>query len=201
MVCRPYPPAAGRRRARLRAGARASRATLTSAGTRTPAPPPPPGCQAGTGRQAIPLAASQAGIAATIAGVAARHRLPQAGGHHRLCDGPAGIEAAEPGLRRPRLRGRLPAAALAGLGHRRRARGPGLRHDEILRRPGPGARLHQDAGRPGRPGRAAQRGRVRLRAVGAVAAQLLAGVLHRHARRTACPAGTPRRAKANLAGR
>jgi hypothetical protein len=42
-----------------------------------PAPPPPPGCQVGTGNTAIPLATSQAGIAATIAGVAVRHRLPQ----------------------------------------------------------------------------------------------------------------------------
>src|SRR6516162_8087763 len=44
----------------------------------TPAPPPPaPGCQAGTGVSAIPLGTDQAGIAATIAGVAARHRLPR----------------------------------------------------------------------------------------------------------------------------
>jgi hypothetical protein len=42
-----------------------------------PAPPPPPGCQAGTGGAAIPLGTGQAGIAATIAGIAARHRLPQ----------------------------------------------------------------------------------------------------------------------------
>jgi hypothetical protein len=41
------------------------------------APPPPPGCQAGTGVTAIPLATDQAGIAATIAGVAVRHRLPR----------------------------------------------------------------------------------------------------------------------------
>ena len=41
------------------------------------APPPPPGCQAGTGLAAIPLDTGQAGIAATIAGVAARHRLPK----------------------------------------------------------------------------------------------------------------------------
>jgi len=41
------------------------------------APPPPPGCQAGTGGAAIPLGTDQAGIAATIAGVAARHRLPR----------------------------------------------------------------------------------------------------------------------------
>jgi len=39
-------------------------------------PPPPPGCQAGTGVQAIDLDLEQAQIAATIAGVAARHRLP-----------------------------------------------------------------------------------------------------------------------------
>jgi len=41
------------------------------------APPPPPGCQAGTGGAAIPLDTEQAGIAATIAGIAVRHRLPQ----------------------------------------------------------------------------------------------------------------------------
>lgn len=41
------------------------------------APPPSPGCQAGTGGTAIPLDTGQAGIAATIAGIAARHRLPQ----------------------------------------------------------------------------------------------------------------------------
>jgi hypothetical protein len=40
------------------------------------APPPPPGCQAGPGGAAIPLDTEQAGIAATIAGIAARHRLP-----------------------------------------------------------------------------------------------------------------------------
>jgi hypothetical protein len=37
---------------------------------------PPPGCQAGTGTQAISLDTGQAAIAATIAGVAARHKLP-----------------------------------------------------------------------------------------------------------------------------
>ncbi len=37
----------------------------------------PPGCQAGTGAEAIPMGADQAAIAATIAGVAARDRLPQ----------------------------------------------------------------------------------------------------------------------------
>ncbi len=39
--------------------------------------PPAPGCQAGTGDQAITLDTEQASIAATIAGVAARHRLPR----------------------------------------------------------------------------------------------------------------------------
>ena len=39
--------------------------------------PPPPGCQAGTGDQALNLDTDQAAIAATIAGVAARHRLPR----------------------------------------------------------------------------------------------------------------------------
>ncbi len=38
---------------------------------------PAPGCQAGTGAQAITLDTEQAAIAATIAGVAARHRLPR----------------------------------------------------------------------------------------------------------------------------
>ena len=37
---------------------------------------PPPGCQAGTGVAAIPMGTDQAAIAATIAGVAARHGLP-----------------------------------------------------------------------------------------------------------------------------
>jgi hypothetical protein len=41
------------------------------------APPPPPGCQAGTGVQAVDLSPEQAAVAATIAGVAARHRLPR----------------------------------------------------------------------------------------------------------------------------
>jgi hypothetical protein len=40
-------------------------------------PPPPPGCQAGTGVQAVDLSPEQAEVAATIAGVAARHRLPR----------------------------------------------------------------------------------------------------------------------------
>src|SRR6516162_1916640 len=40
-------------------------------------PPPAPGCQAGTGAQAISMDPGQAAVAATIAGVAARHRLPR----------------------------------------------------------------------------------------------------------------------------
>ena len=47
-----------------------------SFGNVTPAPPAP-GCQAGSGQQAITLGTDQAAIAATIAGVAARHRLPR----------------------------------------------------------------------------------------------------------------------------
>ena len=43
---------------------------------RVPPPPPPPGCQAGTGVTAIGLETDQAGIAAVIAGVAARRHLP-----------------------------------------------------------------------------------------------------------------------------
>jgi hypothetical protein len=41
------------------------------------APPPAPGCQVGTGTQALTLDTDQAAIAATIAGVAARHELPR----------------------------------------------------------------------------------------------------------------------------
>jgi hypothetical protein len=41
------------------------------------ATPPAPGCQAGTGAQTVSLDTGQAGIAATIAGVAARHALPR----------------------------------------------------------------------------------------------------------------------------
>jgi len=44
---------------------------------RSVTPPPPPGCQAGTGQQALRLDTDQAAIAATIAGVAARYRLPR----------------------------------------------------------------------------------------------------------------------------
>jgi hypothetical protein len=40
-------------------------------------PSPVPGCQAGTGTQALTLDTDQAAIAATIAGVAARHELPR----------------------------------------------------------------------------------------------------------------------------
>lgn len=40
-------------------------------------PPPPPGCQVGTGVQATDLSPEQAQVAAIIAGVAARHRLPR----------------------------------------------------------------------------------------------------------------------------
>jgi hypothetical protein len=39
--------------------------------------PPPPGCQAGAGGQGLTLDTDQAAIAATIAGVAARHQLPR----------------------------------------------------------------------------------------------------------------------------
>jgi hypothetical protein len=42
-----------------------------------PPAPPPPGCQVGTGAQAISMDTGQAAVAATIAGVAARHRLPR----------------------------------------------------------------------------------------------------------------------------
>jgi hypothetical protein len=43
----------------------------------TATPPPPPGCQAGTGQLAVALDPGQASIAATIAGVATRRKLPR----------------------------------------------------------------------------------------------------------------------------
>ena len=43
----------------------------------TATPPPPPGCDAGTAAQNFDLDTGQAAIASTIAGVAARHHLPQ----------------------------------------------------------------------------------------------------------------------------
>jgi hypothetical protein len=43
----------------------------------SPPAPPPPGCQVGIGLRAISLGTGQAAVAATIAGVAARHRLPR----------------------------------------------------------------------------------------------------------------------------
>ncbi len=43
----------------------------------TASPPPAPGCTAGSGNQSVSLDPGQAGIAATIAGVAARHKLPR----------------------------------------------------------------------------------------------------------------------------
>ena len=48
-------------------------------GFRPSGPPaqPPPGCQVGTGAQAISMDTGQAAVAATIAAVAARHRLPR----------------------------------------------------------------------------------------------------------------------------
>ena len=48
-------------------------------GLRPSGPPaqPPPGCQVGTGAQAISMDTGQAAVAATIAAVAARHRLPR----------------------------------------------------------------------------------------------------------------------------
>lgn len=43
----------------------------------TATPPPPPGCTAGSGNDAVSLDPGQASSAATIAGVAARHKLPR----------------------------------------------------------------------------------------------------------------------------
>ena len=141
MVCRPLPagcgpsPCSAPRWCWSLAGyllsAAAARATPAPAAARLP------GGHRGGGHPA--RGTDQAGIAATIAGRRGPAPAAPAGGHHRLRGGPAGIEAAEPGLRRPRFRGRVPAAPLAGLGHHRRARGPRLRHHEVLRRPGPGA--------------------------------------------------------------
>ena len=43
----------------------------------TASPPPAPGCTAGSGNSAVSLDPGQSGIAATIAGVAVRHKLPR----------------------------------------------------------------------------------------------------------------------------
>jgi hypothetical protein len=58
----------------LAAGGYAAYSALRPSG---PPAQPPPGCQVGAGVQAISMDTDQAGIAATIAGVAARHRLPR----------------------------------------------------------------------------------------------------------------------------
>ncbi len=77
------PPNPARLRARAIVGA-AVAAVLVVAGYGVYAhfravapPPPPPGCQAGVGVQAVSLDPGQAAVAATIAGVAVRHRLPK----------------------------------------------------------------------------------------------------------------------------
>ena len=75
------PPRTRRLRALALAGSTLVLATAAGyaiwSGLRPAPAPAPPGCQAGVGAQAIPLDVGQAGIAATIAGVAARHRLPR----------------------------------------------------------------------------------------------------------------------------
>ena len=75
------PPSTRRLRAVAVAGSALALAVAGSAaynGFRPASPPAPaPGCQAGTGAQAISMDPGQAAVAATIAGVAARHRLPR----------------------------------------------------------------------------------------------------------------------------
>ena len=75
MVCRPLPAGCGPSPWCAPRWCWRSRGYLTFGSRHATPTPPPPGCQAGTGAAAIPLAVSQAGIAATIAGVAARHGL------------------------------------------------------------------------------------------------------------------------------
>ena len=75
------PPSTRRLRAVAVAGSALALAVAGYAaynGFRPASPPSPaPGCQAGTGAQAISMDPGQAAVAATIAGVAARHRLPR----------------------------------------------------------------------------------------------------------------------------
>ena len=164
----------------------------------TAAAPPAPGCQAGTGEQAITLDTEQAAIAATIAGVAARHRLPRQ----------AVTIALAAALQESKLHnldygdrdsvGIFQQRPSEGWGPASRARGPRLRHDQVLRRPHPGARLRHDARLPGGAGRAAQRGRLRLRAVDQLAGQLAGYFTGQSPHGVSCwytPAG-----QANLAG-
>ena len=140
----------------------------------------PPGCQAGTGEQAITLDTDQAAIAATIAGVAARHRLPrqavtialaaalQESKLHNLDYGDrdsVGIFQQRPS------QGWGPAAEL---------------EDPVYATTKFFAALTQVPGYtktarlPGRAGRPAQRGRIRLRAVG-LGGRAAGRLLHRTA--------------------
>ncbi len=76
-----------------------------------------------------------------------RRRPPQparAGRHHRDRHRPAGVQAAQPGVRRPGLGRPVPAAALAGLGDQGAGDRPGVRRQRVLRR------ARQDRGLPRR---------------------------------------------------
>ena len=93
-----------------------------------------------------------------------RRRGPPAGdaaggGHHRVRDRDAGVQAAQPELRRPGLGRRLPAAAFRGLGPAEGSGGPDLRQHQVLPRAQGHPRLPEDARVPGGAGGAAQRGR------------------------------------------
>ena len=92
-----------------------------------------------------------------------RRRCPsfaaRARDYHCLRRGPARVRPAEPALRRQGLGGRLPAAAVGGLGQQAQAARPDLRHDTVLRRAGSGPALPAPARLPGGPGGTAQRGR------------------------------------------
>ena len=80
-----------------------------------------------------------------------------AGGVDRAGDRVPGVAAAEHRLRRSGLAGPVPAAALAGLGHRGADHGPGLRLQRLLRRARDLPRLHQRRHQRHRPAGAALR--------------------------------------------
>src|SRR6185437_10867655 len=122
------------------------------------------GCQAGRGAAAVTLDPEQAAIAATIAGVAHQRSMPS---HAVMVAYAAALQesAAQPELRRPRLGRGVPAAPVRGLGTGPEAEGPGLRDHQVLPGPGHRARLPPQARLPGRPGRPAQRRRLRLHPV------------------------------------
>ena len=112
----------GHRRARARVGIFIGVAQLSSAGMQTPAASPSTAPRSADGaRHARPRPDGERGHDRRGRHPAQRAR---AGDHDRARDRAAGVEAAQPHRRRPRLDRPVPAAAVAGLGHREADRRP-----------------------------------------------------------------------------